>query len=198
MSQDLFGICSKNYIQKNLSFSPGALKFCCSCSSPKIMGFKVLEKNEGPRSVLDVILSRLPKLPRHIVYDFGCGLFTSAAHTLWWAMQDTTITSDAIHALNHNCSPSFVPTAHDSLNMSNTVAHEQRNNAISEIDKSLRYTSLEVYTSLLAYLVCIQNLKASSRSSQMFEARPVDVSENDLEWAYFHCLNLKCLCCLDT
>lgn len=193
--QDMFGVCSKNYVQKNDSFTPGALTFCCSCSTPKTLGFKVLGKNEGPRAVLDILLSRFPVLPRHMIYDFGCGLYSSAAHNLWWALEDTTITSDALHSLNHNCSPSYFPTAHESLNMTNTVAHEQRNRPISEIQNTLRYASQESYIALLAYQLSILNLKATAKASDEYEKRETGVSESDLGWAYFHCLKLRCPCC---
>lgn len=140
-------------------------------------------------------MSRFGTLPRHVIYDFGCGLYSSACHTLWWALEDTTVTSDSLHALNHKCSPSFYPTAHENLNMSNTVAHEQRNRAISEIEKSLRYTGQDFYIALLAYQVCVLNLKAKAKVAPRFERRPLGVSENDLEWAYFSCLELNCPCC---
>lgn len=96
-----FGFCSKTYLQKKTTFTPGALTFCCSCAHPKILGFKVLEKNDGPRSVLDVVVSRFTEIPRYIIYDFGCGVYNAAIHTLWWAMENSTVVSDAFHGGNH-------------------------------------------------------------------------------------------------
>ena len=192
---DPFGICSKHYLQKNKTFTPGALTYCCSCSSPITLGFKVLGKNEGPRAVLDVLVSRFPEMPGHIIYDFGCGLYSTAVHTLWWAMANTTIISDAFHALNHKCSPSFFPSAHVSVNMTNTVSHEQRNRSIAEISKSLRSMSQEFYVALLAYQVSIMNLKAKAKNSTNYENRGTDTNEHDLGWAFFHCLGYSCTCC---
>ena len=60
---DLFGVCSKHYLQKNKTYTPGALTYCCSCSAPITIGFKVPGKNEGPRSVLDALMSRFPEMP---------------------------------------------------------------------------------------------------------------------------------------
>lgn len=194
--KDAFGICSKSYFQGTRSFTQGALKFLCSCSNPIIMGLKVFEKNEGPRAVLDIIISRFATLPRHVIYDFACGLYSAALNNLWWALEDTTVVSDNLHSQNHTCSPNFTPTAHDSLNMMNTVSHEQRNSAITQMQDSLRATSQESYIALLAYQACLLNLKAKTLSSPKYETRSEPhPNENHLEWAWFHCLGWSCPCC---
>ncbi len=76
------GPCSKGYYQKQKSYTPGALTVNCPCAKPITFGIHVLDRDEGPKVVLDIILSRFTKLPRFIVYDFACGLYSSAIHCL--------------------------------------------------------------------------------------------------------------------
>lgn len=191
-----FGFCSKAYLQKKTTFTPGALTFCCSCPSPIILGFKVLEKNEGPRAVLDIIVSRFLEVPRFLIYDFGCGVYNSAVHTLWWAIEDSTVVSDDFHGGNHSCSPAFLPTSHNLLNGTNTVAHEQRNRAITSVVQSLRHMSHKNYIALLSVQATILNIQAKAKASPNFSARPRHVGPRDIDWLYFHCLGLNCPCCV--
>lgn len=188
-----FGPCSKHYEQKKGSFTPGALTFCCSCSKPVILGFKVLDKAEGPKAVLDVCVSRFVCMPRFLLYDFGCGLYRSAMHTLWWAMENTTICSDAFHIVNHSCSKSFHPRSYCSLDGTNTVAHEQRNGPISNIKKSLRRTSRQSYIVMLAYHVLIFNMRAHFRSD--VEHSEMKGKMHEIDTWYFDTKKLQCYCC---
>lgn len=87
---DFFGPCTKNYEQRQGGFT-GALNSCCSCTKPDILRFKVLDKEEGLKAVLDVCVSRFVSMSKLLLYDFGCGLYRSAVHTLWWAVKNTTV-----------------------------------------------------------------------------------------------------------
>ena len=188
--------CSKSFYQKQKQYTPGAMNLSCSCANPVFLGFKVLFRDEGPKIVLDMILSRFPRHPRHIVYDFACGLYSSAAHTLWWALENTVIVSDKFHAGNHNgCSPSFLPTAHTGLDLSNSVAHEQRNRGIKLLSSSLRNSGCHLYVSMLAFHTIINNIRARAKKTIVFENRPRLVSDSDIEWCYFDCLGMICNCC---
>lgn len=190
-----FGPCSKNYEQKKGGFTPGALTFCCSCTRPLILGFKVLDREEGPKAVLDVCMSRFPTMPRFLLYDFGCGLFRSAMHTLWWALENTTVCSDAFHIVNHSCSKAFHPGTYCSLDGTNTVGHEQRNGPISNIKRSLRRTSRQSYIVMLAYHVLVFNMRALFRADVEHSSLKGKVHEIDT-W-YFKMKKYKCYCCPD-
>lgn len=109
-NDDLHGESKKEQMEKKHSLTQGALTFCCSCSHLFILVFRVLEQNKGPKGAITAITPRLPTLPRFIVYDFGCGIFSTTYHALWQAREDTTIVSDKFHAVNHTYSPFYVPT----------------------------------------------------------------------------------------
>ena len=190
-----YGICSKHYLQRNASFTPGALIFSCSCSHPKVLGFKVLERDEGPRAVLDVLVSRFESLPLFDIYDFACGVYRSAVGGLWWVMESSTLVSDPFHANNHTCSPAFVPSAHVKLNTLNTISHEQRNRPIARIKNSLQQTRQDVYIALLAYQITISNIEAKGRRAEEEQVPVRNRSAKDIEWAFFHRLGMSCYCC---
>ena len=158
-----YGACSKHYGDMRPDFTPGALTFCCSCPHPIIFSFKILERGEGLRAVLDVLISRFERLPRLIVYDFACGLFRSAQHTLWWAVKEKTVVSNRFHVDNRTCHRGFHPDSYQSLNGRNTVSREKRNRPIVRMKETLRNCSQTVYTSLLASHTLYLNLQAVIR-----------------------------------
>ena len=159
-----YGMCGTHYNSLRDDFTPGAITCCCSCRHPIIFGFKILERGEGPRAVMDMLMSRFPKLPRFIVYDFACGLLKSSQHTLWWAILDTTFLSDRFHIGNHTCHNGFHPDSHNEMNGRNTLSHEQRNRPIAKMKESLRNCSQVLYTSLLSYHTIYLNLQAIIRN----------------------------------
>ena len=209
-----YGACSKHYDSQRPDFTPGALTFCCACSHPVVFGFKTLERGEGPRAVLDVLISRFPNLPSFVVYDFACGLFRSAQHTLWWATKNTTFVSDRFHVDNHTCHRGFHPDSYNYLNGRNTVSHEQRNRPIANLKGSLRNCSQSLYVSLLAYHTLYLNLKAKIRQkqAQMRGERGTSImnisgskrhrnenenelSEDEVQAWYFNVFGFQCQCC---
>ena len=141
---------------------------------------KVLERGEGPRAVLDVLVSRFPNLPEFVIYDFAYGLLKSAQHTLWWAVQDVTFISDRFHIDNHTCHRGFHPDCHNLLNGYNTVSHEQRNRSIAMLKDSMRNSGQLLYTSLLAYQTMYLNLKAIIRTEMDKQStkNPAPISGN--------------------
>lgn len=156
------------------------------------MGFKVLDREEGPKAVLDVLVSRFPVAPMFLIYDFGCGLLRSALHTLWWYIQDTTVVSDAFHIVNHTCSRAFHPRTYPSLDSTNTVSHEQRNKPISEIARSLRKCSRQTYIAMLSYHILLLNIRSQFRHAVKGTVRMGRLELVD-EW-YFE--RVRCECCV--
>jgi len=159
------GVCSKNYQDARKSFSPGAFIICCACSHPKVLGFVVLDKREGPPALLDAIITRFANLPRFIVYDFGCGAVRSALAKLPWVLAVSTVVSDAFHIINHVCSKFFAPASFTTLKHMNTVAHEQRNRAIKALKRVLSACGPVEYTSILCYHMLVQNIRAAARDA---------------------------------
>ena len=195
-SHSVYGPCGKDYLQRQSTYTPGSIILSCSCSNSISYGVKVMQRDEGPRCILDTIISRFAQIPRFIVYDFACGLFSSAVNTLWWAISETTIVTDNFHSKNHrSCSPSYLPRCYTDLDLCNTVAHEQNNRPITQLGRSLRNCSYRTYLGLLTYLLTIENIKAKTRATDEYRNRDRRFNANNTAWAYFNCLGKKCLCC---
>jgi len=157
------GTCAKNYQAARKSFTPGAFLICCACSHPRVLGFVVLDKREGPPALLNTIISRFAVLPEYIIYDFGCGAVRSTLTKLPWLLRDSTVTSDEFHVVNHVCSIALDPRSFLTLNKANTVAHEQRNRAIKLLSRVLRASGQTEYTRVLSYHTFIHNIRAHAR-----------------------------------
>jgi len=157
------GSCAKNYQAERKSFTPGAFLICCACSHPRVLGFFVLDKREGPPALLNTIISRFALLPEYIIYDFGCGAVRSALTKLPWLLRGSTISSDEFHVVNHVCSVALDPRSFLTLNKANTVAHEQRNRAIKLLSRVLRASGQTEYTRVLSYHTFIHNVRARAR-----------------------------------
>lgn len=55
----LLGSYSKGYLAARSIFSPGAFTVCCTCNHPRIIGFVVLDRAEGPLVLLNVLVAFL-------------------------------------------------------------------------------------------------------------------------------------------
>ncbi|OSX80735.1 hypothetical protein BU14_0033s0079 [Porphyra umbilicalis] len=162
------GVCSKNYQDAR--------------NHPKVLGFVVLDKREGPPALLDAVITRLAKLPRFIVYDFGCGAVRSALGKLPWLLAGSTVVSDAFHVINHVCSKFLAPALFSVLKHINTDAHEQRNRAIKALKRE--------YTSILTYLMLVHNIRAAAR-----DASTAPLPEAfDFSTIYFSRVSCACGC----
>ena len=159
------GTCSKNYQAARKSFTPGAFLICCACAHPRVLGFVVLDKREGPPALLNAFITRFAKLPEYIVYDFGCGAVRTALTKLPWLLRSSTVTSDEFHVVNHVCSIALDPRSFLTLDKANTVAHEQRNRAIKLLSRVLRASGQTEYTRVLAYHTFIHNVRALARQA---------------------------------
>lgn len=156
------GTCSKNYKDVHKHFSPGTLTLCCACAHPKMVGFVVLDKREGPPALLNALLCYFALLPSYVVYDFGCGALRSALGKLWFFVALVKLVSDLFHIVNHLCSDALHPRSYSGLDGSNTVAHEQRNAPINLMRRSLRACGQDEYITLLQTLY---NIMAHARAS---------------------------------
>lgn len=159
------GTCAKNYEEVHKHFSPGTFTICCACAHPKVIGFVVLDKREGPPSLLNAIISYFALLPQFVVYDFGCGALRSALGKLPFFIASVVLVSDLFHIVNHLCSDALHPRSYSGLDGSNTVAHEQRNAPINLMRRSLRACGQDEYIAIMQVENVMYNIMAHARSS---------------------------------
>lgn len=159
------GMCAKHYQAIRKYFSPGTFTICCACAHPKLIGFVVLEKREGPYALLNAIITRFALLPHFIVYDFGCGALRSAIGKLPVFVALVVIISDLFHIVNHVCSDIFNPRSYSPLDGKNTVAHEQRNSPIAAMMKTLRACGQDEYMRIMKLHTILHNVHAQARGS---------------------------------
>lgn len=159
------GMCEKHYQAVHKFFSPGTFTVCCACPNPKLVGFAVLEKREGPYALLNAIITRFALLPHFIVYDFGCGALRSAIGELPAFVAMVVIISDRFHIINHVCSDIFCSRSYAPLDGKNTVAHEQRNSPISDMMKTLRASGQDEYMRIMKLHTILHNVHAQARTT---------------------------------
>lgn len=162
------GTCAKNYQDAHTHFSPGTFTICCACAHPKMIGFVVLDKREGPPALLNALLSYFALLPTFVVYDFGCGALRSAIGKLWLFIALVTIVSDLFHIVNHLCSDALHPRSYSGLDHANSVAHEQRNAPINLMRRSLRACGEQEYIGILQLETIAYNVMAHARSTSPY------------------------------
>jgi len=157
------GTCEKGFASSD-KYSDGALTICCACSHPKILGFVVLDRKESPQVLINALLSRFPRLPRYLVYDFACGVVRCAMVKLPWMLRDLSVVSDRFHVCNHTCSHFFNANSYGELDFKNTLTHEQRNATIRKMEKILRGAGRYGYLALLCYHTSVLNSFADSKT----------------------------------
>jgi len=162
------GTCRKHYEDAHKFFSPGTFTICCSCAHPKVIGFIVLDKREGPPALLNALLAYFALLFHFVVYDFGCGALRSALGKLPWLLALLVIVSDLFHIVNHLCSDALHPSSYNGLDGANSVAHEQRNAPINLMRRTLRACGQDEYMSVLQVENVLYNVMAQARASSSF------------------------------
>ena len=162
------GTCRKNYEAVHKFFFPGTFTICCACAHPKVIGFIVLDKREGPPALLNALLSYFAMLPHFVVYDFGCGALRSALGKLPWLLAVLVFVSDLFHIVNHLCSDSLHPHSHTPLDGANSVAHEQRNAPINRLKQTLRACGQDEYMAVLQLENVYYNVMAHARATSSY------------------------------
>lgn len=182
------GLCAKHYEEAHKFFSPGTFTICCACAHPKMIGFVVLDKREGPPALLNAILSYFALLPMFVVYDFGCGALRSALGKLRFFLALVVLVSDLFHIVNHLCSDALHPRSYADLDGVNSVAHEQRNAPINLMRRSLRACGQDEYMSILQLENILYNVMAHARSSSTYPLR------EDYNFRKFYFSKNPCVC----
>jgi len=182
------GVCAKHYEDAHKFYSPGTFTVCCSCSHPKIIGFIVLDKREGPPALLNALLSYFALLPHFVVYDFGCGALRSALGKLPWLLAVLVVVSDLFHIVNHLCGDALHPRSYTALDEANTVAHEQRNAPINRLRQTLRACGQDEYMSVLQLENVFYNVMAQARATSAYPLR------DDYNYRQFYFSQTPCSC----
>jgi len=159
------GTCAKNYEDAHKFFSPGTFTICCACAHPKMLGFVVLDKREGPPALLNALLTHFALLPYFVVYDFACGALRSAIGKLPFFVAMVVLVSDLFHIVNHLCSDALHPRSYQPLDKANTVAHEQRNAPINLLRRTLRSVGQREYMGVLKMENVVYNVMAQAKST---------------------------------
>lgn len=213
------GDCVKEFAKILAGIAPGALPFGCTCPHPIMFGFKVLERGESLRAVLDILAFHFAELLELFIYYFACLAFRPGRHTLLWDIKSTTFVSDRSHVDNHTCHRGFHPDSYHGFNGLNTGSHEQCNRPISKFKDSLRNFSQVLYTPLLAYHKTYLNIRVLIRTERDQEldqnrnnitqtsrrnappcgerkcSRADILSVEDIQKWYFETLQFNSLCC---
>jgi len=166
--EEELGTCAKHYKEVHKFYSPGTFTICCACAHPKMIGFVVLDKREGPPALLNTILSYFALLPTFLVYDFGCGALRSALGKLGFFCALVVLVSDLFHIVNHLCSDALHPRSYAGLDSANTVAHEQRNSPINLMRRSLRACGQQEYMSMLQVENIFYNVMAQAKGTSPY------------------------------
>lgn len=182
------GTCAKNYQDVHKYFSPGTFTICCACSHPKMIGFVVLDKREGPPALLSTILSYFALLPLFIVYDFGCGALRSSLGKLRFFLAVAILVSDLFHIVNHLCSDALHPRSYTGMDGANSVAHEQRNSPINLMKRSLRACGQDEYMSMMQLDNIYFNVMAQAWSTSAFPLH------EDYNFRQFYFSRAPCRC----
>lgn len=182
------GTCSKNYQDVHKFFSPGRFTICCACAHPKMLGFVVLDKRDGPPALLDAILSHFALLPHYVIDDFACGALRSAIGKLPFFVALVVLVSDLFHIVNHLCSDALHPRSYSPLDKANTVAHEQRNAPINLLRRTLSSVGQKEYMGVLKMENVMYNMMASAKAGSV---HPLPESYNYRQY-YFS--RAPCVC----
>lgn len=182
------GLCAKHYEEVHKFGSPGTFTICCACAHPKMIGFVVLDKREGPPALLNAILSYFAILPSFVVYDFGCGAMRSAPGKLRFFLGLFVLVSDLLHIVNHLCSDALHPRSYAGLDGANAMAHEQRNAPITLMRRTLQACGQDEYMSVLQLENILYNVMAHARSSCVYPLR------EDYNFRQFYFSRNPCSC----
>ena len=163
------GTCAKNYEEAHKFFSPGTFTICCACAHPKMLGFVVLDKREGPPAMLNALLSYFALLPLYVVYDFACGALRSSIGKLPFFVAMVVLVADLFYMVNHLCSDALHPRSYTPLENVNTVAHEQRNAPINLLRRTLRAVAQREYMNVLKMENVVFNVMAQAKSTCSYE-----------------------------
>jgi hypothetical protein len=141
------GQCNKYYHEYGQNQLTGGL-MCAWCPHSICYGYHCIPSSEGRNDVFSAMVTRWPKAPKYVVYDFACQLGPYCRTREPEFFSDTVFLIDNFHSQGHSkCSKAFfISTYAESqplLARVNSSAAECGNGGLSKIRKSIRYMGQE-------------------------------------------------------
>lgn len=117
---------------------------CAWCTHSICYGFHCIPSGEGRNDVFSAMITRWPKAPKRVIYDFACALGPYCLVREADFFADTLFVVDDFHAKGHTkCSPAAFLKTHATvdprLSRINSSAAECGNGGIAHIRKSVSY-----------------------------------------------------------
>lgn len=142
-SQKRGGLCNKYYNEYGKSGQTGGI-MCAWCTHSICYGFHCIPNSEGRNDVFSAMVTRWPKAPKYVIYDFACQLAPYCRTREAEFFQETIFLIDNFHSGGHNkCSKAFFLSTYTgsqpSLSRVNSSAAECGNSSLVRIRKSVRY-----------------------------------------------------------
>jgi hypothetical protein len=145
--------CSKYYSKYGEQRLTGGI-MCVWCTHSVCYGFHCIPHGEGRNDVFSALLTRWPKAPKTVVYDFACALEPYCMTREPDFFAETLFVIDSFHAKGHTkCAPAaFLSTyanVDPRLARINSSAAECGNGGLNRIRKSVSYMSQDraiIYT----------------------------------------------------
>jgi hypothetical protein len=139
--------CSKYYAQYGQQRLTGGI-MCAWCPHSVCYGFHCIPEAEGRDDVFSAMITRWPKAPKRVIYDFACALGPYCLNREPDFFADTLFVIDAFHAKGHTkCAPAAFLTTYSNIDPRlahiNSSAAECGNSGLSRIRKSVSYMSQE-------------------------------------------------------
>lgn len=107
--------------------------------------------------------------------------------------------SDLFHWCNHVCSYIFWPEAHSTLDGVNSVARQQRNRAIKELERTLRQMTRDYYITLLWFQAkCLNFREMWATEIGRLNQDGVTVRKDSFDDGGFYLKCYPCDCCSTT
>lgn len=127
----------------------------------------MMDGREGPRIPLEFVGTRMPSMPRHIVYDFACGANRAALCHVPTIASTVNASVDVIHYRkgHKSFSVSRSSSAYLSLRTTNTSASEQRNAATARLKPFLRLRNQRNFLTFSSYQKTMSNIAAMHREA---------------------------------
>ncbi|KAF8871836.1 hypothetical protein BD779DRAFT_1453446 [Infundibulicybe gibba] len=137
--------CSKFYSKYGEQRLTGGI-MCVWCTHSVCYGFHCIPRGEGRNDVFSAIITRWPKPPKRVIYDFACALGPYCMTREPEFFADTLFLIDDFHSKDHTkCSEAaFLKTycnVDATLSGINSSAGECGNSGITRIRKSVSYMS---------------------------------------------------------
>lgn len=141
------GECNKYFSQYSESGLTGGI-MAAWCTHSICYGYHCIPRSEGRNDVFSAMITRWPKAPSYVIYDFACQLGPYCRTREPDFFGDTTFLIDNFHASGHNkCSKAFFLSTYagsqPSLARVNSSAAECGNSGLAKIRKSVRYMGQE-------------------------------------------------------